>query len=119
MTLVTFLRVQKAMPVVRDNSYYIDAASTAYHEVQGDIITSMEQARKTREFMDECRPDVHEIIRMPLAEAKIKLTRWAHRDGIATNKRIEAAKEIWVSSITDERAIQEVSIWACGSGMMA
>ncbi|KAG4283173.1 hypothetical protein FPRO06_09846 [Fusarium proliferatum] len=118
MTLATFLRIRKAVPSASDNIFGIcnlmSHAEESFNEVQEDILGSKEQARKKQEFVACCRPAVLDIIRKPFIEAKAELTKWILQDDTAFKERTEAAHEIWVSSTTNERTIQEVCTWAWG-----
>ncbi|RBA18422.1 hypothetical protein FPRO05_10717 [Fusarium proliferatum] len=125
MSLATFLRVRKAMPVADDMPYHNQRltarAREAYAEVQDEPMYFMRDAHVNRNFMAQCRDDVLEIIEMPLPEAKVELSRWVVNGGPASEseERVRAAREIWVSSTTDERTIQEALIWAWGPHYMA
>ncbi|RKL46857.1 hypothetical protein BFJ72_g2597 [Fusarium proliferatum] len=125
MSLATFLRVHKAMPVADDMPYHNQRltarAREAYAEVQDEPMYFMRDAHENRNFMAKCRDDVLEFIEMPLPEAKVELSRWVVNGGPASDseERVRAAREIWVSSTTDERTIQEALIWAWGPHHMA
>ncbi|KAF5572310.1 hypothetical protein FPANT_13202 [Fusarium pseudoanthophilum] len=115
MTLETYLRIRKAVPSA--DPQYIDPVESAvesFNSIQEDVLGFKEQARKNREFLDHCRSDVLEIIQKPFSEAKAELTSWILRDENAMKERTETAHEIWVSSTTNERTIQEVCAWAWG-----
>ncbi|KAF5665046.1 hypothetical protein FDENT_12696 [Fusarium denticulatum] len=121
MSLATFLRVRKAVPVADGIPYHgqrlTALTSEAWADIHEDPFSSMSAAHKKREFIAQCRPEVMDIIRKPLAEAKAELSRWVV-DGYYDD-RLEAAREIWLSSTTDERTIQEVCAWAWGPHDMA
>ncbi|KAG5821643.1 hypothetical protein H9Q74_000012 [Fusarium xylarioides] len=123
MTLATFLRVGKAMPLADNDDYHTrgitDMTSELYHEIQSDPMYFMAQAQKNRDFIAECRAEVLEITQKPLGEAKAELSRWVSDGGSQSDERLAAAREIWVSSTTDERTIQEAVIWALGPHTMA
>ncbi|KAF5644487.1 hypothetical protein F52700_2486 [Fusarium sp. NRRL 52700] len=118
MTLATFLRVRKAVPSWVSSSCchsdLISCAKDSFNAVQRDILGYKEQARENQEFIAHCRPHVLEIIQKPIMEAKDELTSWVFQDDTALKRRIEVAHEIWVSSTTNERTIQEVCAWAWG-----
>ncbi|KAG5797232.1 hypothetical protein H9Q69_003701 [Fusarium xylarioides] len=122
MSLATFLRVRKAVPVAHSNSYHSRELTSwtreAYGEVQSDPMYFIRVAHENRTFLAECRAEVLEIVEKPLTEAKAKLSRWVIRRGYY-DERLQAAREIRVSSTTDERSIQEALIWAWGPHEMA
>ncbi|PNP79524.1 hypothetical protein FNYG_07140 [Fusarium nygamai] len=124
MSLATFLRVRKAMPVAHSHSYHsrelTSWTSSAYAEVQSEALYSIRKAHEKRTFIAECHAEVLEIVEKPLAEAKTELSRWVLR-GYSSEfeERVRVAREIWVSSTTDERTIQEALIWAWGPHDMA
>ncbi|KAG5766599.1 hypothetical protein H9Q72_005366 [Fusarium xylarioides] len=122
MSLATFLRVRKAVPVAHSNSYHSRELTSwtrdAYVEVQSDPIFAIRDAHEKRNFIAECRAEVLEIVEKPLTEAKAELSRWVLCGG-DYDERLQAAREIWVSSTTDERSIQEALIWAWGPHEMA
>ncbi|KAF5575876.1 hypothetical protein FPCIR_12927 [Fusarium pseudocircinatum] len=121
MSLATFLRVRKAVPVADDIPYHGQRLTTltseAWADIHEDPVSSMSAAHKKRKFIAQCRSEVLEIIQKPLIEAKAELSRWVV-DGYYDD-RLEAAREIWLSSTTDERTIQEVCAWAWGPHDMA
>ncbi|KAF5617733.1 uncharacterized protein FTJAE_12523 [Fusarium tjaetaba] len=118
MSLATFLRVRKAMPVPYSSSYHSSQGlttltSSAYAEVQDEPMYFIRKAHEKRTFIAECRDEVLEILEKPLAEAKAGLSRWVFCEGY-DEERLAAAREIWASSTTDERTIQEAILWAMG-----
>ncbi|KAF5572306.1 hypothetical protein FPANT_13198 [Fusarium pseudoanthophilum] len=125
MSLATFLRVRKAMPVAHSSSYYSSQGltsftSSAYAEVQSEPMYSIRKAHEKRNFIAECRAEILEIVEKPLAEAKTELSRWVLRGySSEVDERVQVAREIWVSSTTDERTIQEALIWSWGPHDMA
>ncbi|KAF5714457.1 hypothetical protein FMUND_7419 [Fusarium mundagurra] len=119
MSLATFLRVRKAVPVAHSICYHssqglTSSTSSAYAEVQSEQIYFIRKAHEKRTFLAECRAEVLEIVEKPLTEAKAELSRWVLCGG-DYDERLQAAREIWVSSTTDERTIQEALIWAFGT----
>ncbi|CVL13192.1 uncharacterized protein FPRN_09969 [Fusarium proliferatum] len=80
MSLATFLRVRKAIPVADDMPYHNQRltarAREAYAEVQDEPMYFMRDAHENRNFMAKCRDDVLEFIEMPLPEVKVELSRW-------------------------------------------
>ncbi|RKL47033.1 hypothetical protein BFJ72_g2770 [Fusarium proliferatum] len=122
-TLATFLRVCKAFPLADDNDYHnrgvIDMTSDLWEEVQNNPKYFMARAQENREFIAKCHAEVLEIIQKPLAEAKAELSRWVCHGNRYCDRPAEAAREIWVSSTTDERTVQEAVIWAMGPQEMA
>ncbi|KAG4277234.1 hypothetical protein FPRO04_07531 [Fusarium proliferatum] len=122
-TLATFLRVCKAFPLADDNDYHnrgvIDMTSDLWEEVQNNPKYFMARAQENREFIAKCRAEVLEIIQKPLAEAKAELSRWVCHGNRYCDRPAEAAREICVSSTTDERTVQEAVIWAMGPQEMA
>ncbi|KAM5361055.1 hypothetical protein ACJA88_014614 [Fusarium oxysporum] len=131
MTLATFLRVRKAVPVAYDADCsprdVIDMASEIFDDAREDVLGFMRRAQEKRGYIAQCRAEVLKIIQKPLTEAKAELSRWVCQGSLAfdcmeasgDNQRLEAAREIWVSSTTDERTIQEACIWAWGPHDMA
>ncbi|RBQ80149.1 hypothetical protein FVER14953_06614 [Fusarium verticillioides] len=125
MSLATFLRVRKAMPVVHSRSYHssrglTSMTSSAYAEVQSEALYSIRNAHEKRNFIAECRAEILEIVEKPLAEAKTELSRWVLRGySSEVDDRVQVAREIWVSSTTDERTIQEAFVWSWGPHDMA
>ncbi|KAF5265954.1 hypothetical protein FOXYS1_3212 [Fusarium oxysporum] len=131
MTLATFLRVRKAVPVAYDADCspwdIIDMASEIFDDAREDVLGFMRRAQEKRDYIAQCRAEVLEIIQKPLTEAKAELSRWVCQGSLAfdymeasgDDQRLEAAREIWVSSTTDERTIQEACIWAWGPHDMA
>ncbi|KAG9498460.1 hypothetical protein J7337_009265 [Fusarium musae] len=124
-SLATFLRVRKAMPVVHSRSYHssrglTSMTSSAYAEVQSEALYSIRKAHEKRNFIAECRAEILEILEKPLAEAKTELSRWVLRGySSEVDERVQVAREIWVSSTTDERTIQEAFVWSWGPHDMA
>ncbi|KAF5232491.1 hypothetical protein FANTH_12952 [Fusarium anthophilum] len=121
MSLVTFLRVRKAIPVADGFCYHCqgltDLTSSAWADAHEDPMYSMKEAYEKREFVATCRAEVLEIIRKPLTVAKAELSRWVVQSYY--DQRLQAAREIWLSSTTDERTIQEACAWAWGPHDMA
>ncbi|CCT70950.1 uncharacterized protein FFUJ_09023 [Fusarium fujikuroi IMI 58289] len=125
MSLATFLRVRKAMPFADASVHHGQGWNAwireAYGDAQYEPMSFMRDAHKNRNFIAKCRDDVLEIIEKPLTEAKSELSRWVVYGGpdSESEERVRAAREIWVSSTTDERTIQEALIWAWGPHYMA
>ncbi|KAF4944717.1 hypothetical protein FGADI_12492 [Fusarium gaditjirri] len=129
-TLATFLRVRKAVPIDNDDyhRYGITFMTSDMNvSAESEPMHFIAKAQKNRNFINKCRPEVLKIVQKPLTEAKAELSRWVCKDwldsrclsGSNYDSRIEAAREIWVSSTTDERIIQEAVIWAWGPHDMA
>lgn len=120
MSLATFLRVRKAVSAAYSSQDLTSLASSAYAEAQSEPLYFIRKAHEKRSLIAECRAEILEILEKPLAEAKIELSRWV-LPGYACelDERVQMAREIWVSSTTDERTIQEALVWAWGPHDMA
>ncbi|KAG4259215.1 hypothetical protein FPRO03_13149 [Fusarium proliferatum] len=112
-SLAPYLRAIQVVSPCLERTSDLQQAQFVWNEALAERDLFAARAREALECFDSWSPVIHEMIREPLgvAEAKIGNWVWSAADSNETTKRLNAAREVWLSSSSDPKVIRRATKW--------
>ncbi|KAG5757391.1 hypothetical protein H9Q70_000041 [Fusarium xylarioides] len=112
-SLAPYLRAIEVVSPCLERTANIQQAQFVWREALAERDLFAARARKALECFDLWSPMIRETIQQPLGIAEESLNAWIWRgeDSNESTKRLNVAREVWLSSSSDPKVIRRASKW--------
>ncbi|KAF5600410.1 hypothetical protein FPANT_2425 [Fusarium pseudoanthophilum] len=112
--LAAYLRAIQVVNPLMDRTPDVQKAQSLWQQslAEGDLFAS--RARELQEYFDFWSPMIREVIQQPLGVAEEGIAGWicSEEDLDERTKRFNVARDVWLSSSSDPKAIRRAGKWA-------
>ncbi|KAG5821641.1 hypothetical protein H9Q74_000057 [Fusarium xylarioides] len=112
-SLAPYLRAIEVVSPCLERTANVQQAQFVWREALAERDLFAARARKALECFDLWSPMIRETIQQPLGIAEESLNAWIWRgeDSNESTKRLNVAREVWLSSSSDPKVIRRASKW--------